>query len=80
MVVAGSMTEDYSPVGGSLAVDGLTSMQHSRSVDSLGEWRSSEQVDNGTPSTSPPYWDSDDEDDSGTLSSFSMCLWGAFGT
>ncbi|XP_059632399.1 TNF receptor-associated factor homolog 1a isoform X2 [Cornus florida] len=29
------------------------------------EWRSSEQVENGTPSTSPPYWDTDDEDDCG---------------
>lgn len=65
MVVVGSMTEDYVPVGGSSAVDESTSMQLCRSVDSLGEWRSCEQVDNGTPSTSPPYWDSDDEDDSG---------------
>ena len=31
----------------------------------LAEWRSSEQVENGTPSTSPPYWDSDDSDDTG---------------
>lgn len=31
----------------------------------LAEWRSSEQVENGTPSTSPPYWDTDDDDDGG---------------
>ncbi|KAL4273635.1 hypothetical protein GQ457_13G025730 [Hibiscus cannabinus] len=33
----------------------------SRSGEMLVEWRSSEQVENGTPSTSPPYWDSDDD-------------------
>ncbi|KAK6915375.1 hypothetical protein RJ641_020492 [Dillenia turbinata] len=33
------------------------------SSEALAEWRSSEQVDNGTPSTSPPYWDSDSNDD-----------------
>ncbi|KAL3828235.1 hypothetical protein ACJIZ3_017037 [Penstemon smallii] len=33
-----------------------------QSEEALTEWRSSEQVENGTPSTSPPYWDSDDED------------------
>ncbi|XP_039071198.1 TNF receptor-associated factor homolog 1a-like isoform X2 [Hibiscus syriacus] len=32
-----------------------------RSGEMLVEWRSSEQVENGTPSTSPPYWDSDDD-------------------
>ncbi|KAE8734132.1 MATH domain-containing protein [Hibiscus syriacus] len=37
----------------------------SRSGEMLVEWRSSEQVENGTPSTSPPYWDSDDDDGSG---------------
>lgn len=33
----------------------------------LAEWRSSEQVENGTPSTSPPYWDTDDDDDGGMV-------------
>ncbi|GMJ01942.1 Tumor necrosis factor Receptor-Associated Factor 1b [Hibiscus trionum] len=37
----------------------------SRSGEMLVEWRSSEQVENGTPSTSPPYWDSDDDDGGG---------------
>ncbi|XP_075516412.1 LOW QUALITY PROTEIN: TNF receptor-associated factor homolog 1b-like [Primulina tabacum] len=32
------------------------------SGEALVEWRSSEQIENGTPSTSPPYWDSDDDD------------------
>ncbi|KAL1561812.1 TNF receptor-associated factor 1a-like isoform X3 [Salvia divinorum] len=35
------------------------------SGEALAEWRSSEQVENGSPSTSPPYWDSDDDDDGG---------------
>ena len=63
MVMAGSVSEDYVPVSGSSSVDGLSSMQRCRSVE---EWRSCEQVENGTPSTSPPYWDSDDDDDCGT--------------
>ncbi|ONK59662.1 uncharacterized protein A4U43_C08F8990, partial [Asparagus officinalis] len=65
MVMVGSTSEDYVPVGGSSPVDVLSSIQHCQSVESLGEWRSCEQVENGTPSTSPPYWDSDDDDDSG---------------
>ncbi|CAI9118268.1 OLC1v1019808C1 [Oldenlandia corymbosa var. corymbosa] len=36
--------------------------QRCHSGEALAEWRSCEQVENGTPSTSPPYWDSDDED------------------
>ena len=28
--------------------------------DALVEWRSSDQVENGFPSTSPPYWDIDE--------------------
>nr|GMD59728.1 MATH domain-containing protein At5g43560-like isoform X1 [Ipomoea batatas] len=39
--------------------------QHCQSSEALAEWRSSEQVENGITSTSPPYWDSDDDDDSG---------------
>uniref|UniRef100_A0A7N0URU6 MATH domain-containing protein n=1 Tax=Kalanchoe fedtschenkoi TaxID=63787 RepID=A0A7N0URU6_KALFE len=49
--------------GGS--TEGNSSMQRCESGEALTEWRSSEQLENGTPSTSPPYWDSDDEDDSG---------------
>ncbi|TMW96306.1 hypothetical protein EJD97_007593 [Solanum chilense] len=33
--------------------------------ETLAERRYCEQMENGTPSTSPPYWDSDDEDDCG---------------
>lgn len=39
--------------------------QRCHSGEALAEWRSSDQVENGTPSTSPPYWDSDDDDDGG---------------
>ncbi|CAN8247820.1 unnamed protein product [Cochlearia groenlandica] len=35
----------------------------SQSEEALVEWRSSEQVENGTPSTSPSCWDIDDVDD-----------------
>ncbi|KAK9724399.1 hypothetical protein RND81_05G069700 [Saponaria officinalis] len=53
--------------GGRLA-GGLSSGQRCHSSDALNpltEWRFSEQVENGTPSTSPPYWDTDDSDDDG---------------
>ncbi|CAA2961582.1 MATH domain-containing At5g43560-like [Olea europaea subsp. europaea] len=43
----------------------LSSQQQCQSGEALAEWRSSEQVENGTPSTSPPYWDSDSDDDNG---------------
>lgn len=44
---------------------GISSGQRCQSGEALAEWRSSEQVENGTPSTSPPYWDTDDDDDGG---------------
>ncbi|GLT99457.1 hypothetical protein SLE2022_168950 [Rubroshorea leprosula] len=43
----------------------FSSGQRCQSVEALAEWRSSEQVVNGIPSTSPPYWYTDDDDDSG---------------
>ncbi|XP_022721766.1 MATH domain-containing protein At5g43560-like isoform X2 [Durio zibethinus] len=60
--MAGFASED-SGVGRS--VEGISSGQRCQSGEALAEWRSSEQVENGTPSTSPPYWDSDDDDDGG---------------
>ncbi|XP_039060722.1 TNF receptor-associated factor homolog 1b-like [Hibiscus syriacus] len=36
---------------------GKSSEWSSRSGEMLVEWRSSEQVENETPSMSPPYWD-----------------------
>ncbi|KAI4368395.1 hypothetical protein MLD38_016955 [Melastoma candidum] len=38
-------------------------MQSSHSEEALAGWRSSDQVEKGTPSTSPPYWDTDDDDE-----------------
>ncbi|KAF9673538.1 hypothetical protein SADUNF_Sadunf10G0034600 [Salix dunnii] len=47
------------------STEGNSSGQRCQSGELLAEWRSSEQVENGTPSTSPPYWDTDDDDDGG---------------
>ncbi|KAK7393661.1 hypothetical protein VNO78_22222 [Psophocarpus tetragonolobus] len=58
--MAGSASEE-SGVGKS--AEGTFSGQRCQSGEALAEWRSSEQVENGTPSTSPPYWDTDDDDD-----------------
>ncbi|KAF8388196.1 hypothetical protein HHK36_026862 [Tetracentron sinense] len=60
--MAGSTSED-SGVGRSS--DGISSQQRCQSGEALAEWRSCEQVENGTPSTSPLYWDTDDDDDCG---------------
>ncbi|KAG9445190.1 hypothetical protein H6P81_016530 [Aristolochia fimbriata] len=60
--MAGSASEDN---GTGRSSEGLSSGQRCQSGDSLAEWRSSEQVENGIPSTSPPYWDTDDDDDCG---------------
>ncbi|KAM7279184.1 hypothetical protein ACFE04_006318 [Oxalis oulophora] len=45
---------------------GSSSVQRSHAGDSIF-WRSSVQVENGTPSTSPPYWDITDDDDNALL-------------
>ncbi|KAE9619198.1 hypothetical protein Lalb_Chr02g0150601 [Lupinus albus] len=47
------------------SVEGISSGQHYHSGEALAEWRLSEQVENGITSTSPPYWDTDDEEDRG---------------
>uniref|UniRef100_A0A7N0V073 MATH domain-containing protein n=1 Tax=Kalanchoe fedtschenkoi TaxID=63787 RepID=A0A7N0V073_KALFE len=44
-------------------VDWFPTGQICRSGEALAEWRSCEQVDNGTPSTSPPFWETDDDSD-----------------
>ncbi|KAG8092975.1 hypothetical protein GUJ93_ZPchr0012g20390 [Zizania palustris] len=46
----------------SSSTEELLSDQQSHSGEYLAEWRSSEQVENGTPSTSPAYSDTDDDD------------------
>ncbi|KAI4317973.1 hypothetical protein L6164_025793 [Bauhinia variegata] len=60
--MAGVSSEE-SGVGKS--VEGISSGQRCQSGEALVEWRSSEQVENGIPSTSPPYWDTDDDEDGG---------------
>ncbi|CAH8300744.1 unnamed protein product [Eruca vesicaria subsp. sativa] len=49
------------------SVEASSNGHHSLSGESLSlsKWRSSAQVENGTPSTSLSYWDSDDEEDHG---------------
>ena len=68
--MAGTLTEDNAGDGRSSSTEDMPSDQQSHSGDSLAEWRSSEQVENGTPSTSPAYSDTDD-DDCGMLSNSS---------
>ncbi|KAK4421521.1 TNF receptor-associated factor1b, partial [Sesamum alatum] len=53
--------------GAGRSFEGISSgqQQQCQAGEALAEWRSSEQVENGSPSTSPPYWDSDDDDDGG---------------
>ncbi|RDX83509.1 MATH domain-containing protein, partial [Mucuna pruriens] len=58
--MAGIVSEE-SGVGKS--AEGISNGQRCQSGEALAEWRSSEQVENGITSTSPPYWDTDDEDD-----------------
>uniref|UniRef100_A0A2N9HNL4 Uncharacterized protein n=1 Tax=Fagus sylvatica TaxID=28930 RepID=A0A2N9HNL4_FAGSY len=60
--MAGTASEE-SGVGRSL--EGISSGLRCQSGEALAEWRSSEQVENGTPSTSPPDWDTDDDNDEG---------------
>ncbi|CAN4116551.1 unnamed protein product [Withania somnifera] len=56
----------YEEAGTARSSEGVSSMQQQcQNSEALAEWRSSEQVENGTPSTSPPYWDCDDDDDGG---------------
>lgn len=51
------------------SLEGASSGQQQRchSGEALAEWRSCEQVESGSPSTSPPYWDTEDDDDGGMM-------------
>ncbi|XP_074345967.1 TNF receptor-associated factor homolog 1b-like isoform X2 [Apium graveolens] len=61
--MAGTASEES---GGGRSLEGISSaQQRCQSSEALAEWRSSEHVENGSPSTSPPYWDTDDDDDCG---------------
>ncbi|XP_042405687.1 TNF receptor-associated factor homolog 1a-like isoform X1 [Zingiber officinale] len=63
--MAGNITEDLGMNLRLPVTDGMLSEQRCLSGDSISEWRSSEQVENGITSTSPSYWDTDDDDDCG---------------
>lgn len=73
--LAGTASEE---TGVGRSMEGISTGQRCQSGEALAEWRSSEQVENGTPSTSPPYWDSDDDDDGGMPLSynppFQVCI------
>ncbi|KAG8363589.1 hypothetical protein BUALT_Bualt19G0038100 [Buddleja alternifolia] len=60
--MAGVATQES---GAGSPTGGVSIEQQCHSGEALAEWRSSEQVENGITSTSPPYWDSDDDDDGG---------------
>ncbi|XP_022980829.1 TNF receptor-associated factor homolog 1a-like isoform X1 [Cucurbita maxima] len=65
--MAGAVSEEAL---GMRSVESYANGHHSQSGEALAEWRSSEQVENGTPSTSPPYWDTDDDEEAGMLLSY----------
>ncbi|CAA6662837.1 unnamed protein product [Spirodela intermedia] len=56
-----STSEDCVLESQSSSVEVMPSGHRCISGDSHPEWRSSEQVENGNPSTSPSYWDTDDD-------------------
>ncbi|KAM4116825.1 hypothetical protein ACJW30_02G078100 [Castanea mollissima] len=60
--MAGTVSEE-SGVGRSM--EGFSSGQRCQSGEALAEWQSSKQVENGTPLTSPPDWETDDDNDEG---------------
>lgn len=68
--MAGIVSEE---AGVGKSVEGISNGQRCQSGEALVEWRSSEQVENGIPSTSPPYWDTDDDEDGG-MCMFFYCL------
>jgi hypothetical protein len=57
--MAGSVATDDSAA----STAGMRDDEHSLSSESLSEWRSCERADSDSPSTSPPFWDTDGEDD-----------------
>lgn len=66
VVMSGISTEEYEAGASSSPTERMSAGQRCQSIDSLAEWRSSEQVENGIPSTSPPFWDIDDDDECGS--------------
>ena len=61
--MAGASATDDS----SASTAGMRDDDRSLSGESLSEWRSCDQGERGSPSTSPPFWDTDyDDDDPGS--------------
>ncbi|CAI9778609.1 unnamed protein product [Fraxinus pennsylvanica] len=54
---------EESEAGRSKSLEGVSTgqQQQCQPWEALAEWRSSEQLENGIPSTSSPYWDSSDD-------------------
>ncbi|AQK87122.1 TNF receptor-associated factor homolog 1a isoform X2 [Zea mays] len=57
--MAGSVVTDDSAA----STTGMRDDENSLSGESFSEWRSCDRADSDTPSTSPPFWDSDGDDD-----------------
>ncbi|KMZ73902.1 hypothetical protein ZOSMA_13G01080 [Zostera marina] len=57
----GTNSEPGTGVRSSSSVDEISSGQRCQSGE-IAEWRSCDQVENGIATTSPPYWDTDDDD------------------
>jgi hypothetical protein len=69
------MASAYNPGDGrSSSTEEIPSDQQNHSENSLSERRSSQQVENGVPSTSPAYSDTDDDDCGMFSSSSHICL------
>jgi hypothetical protein len=49
--------------GGSVLSEAPMSSKVHSSSESISEWRSREQLEPSPPSTSPAYWDTDEDDD-----------------
>jgi hypothetical protein len=57
--MAGSAATDDSAA----STAGMRDDERSLSSESLSEWRSCDRADSDSPSTSPPFWDTDSDDD-----------------
>lgn len=65
--MTGIVTEETDMVRSSEGASSGQQQQRCHSGEVSAEWRSCEQVESGLPSTSPPYWDTEDDDDGGMM-------------
>lgn len=72
--MAATLTEENAGDGRSSSTKEMSRDQQSHSENSLSEWRSSQQVENGVPSTSPAFSDTDDDDCDMFSNSSHICL------